>query len=136
VSLSSSIITYFRPTGAAALGLVCAVTALVLAASADATTSPGGHIYIPVVISNTSLTVISPTPNSGEIGEARGAVATFLIVNRSKTARKFSILGKVSKKIKPGARAALTVILFTRGSFPYEAIPGRSWRFRGKFTVY
>jgi hypothetical protein len=116
--------------------IVVAAAVATITGSARATTSPGGHIYIPVLISNTALTVISPNPNSGSVGEARGAVATFQIVNQSKTARSFSILGKVSKKVKPGARANLTVTLFARGSFPYKATPAKGWRFHGTFTVY
>jgi hypothetical protein len=120
----------------------CVVSVFVLAAAlllspfSSATTAPAGKTYIPVVITDKGITVISPFPDSGDTGQPRGVTAYFDIVNKGKRPHSFVFLGKSTGKLEPGKKTILRVWLGLRGRFAYKSKldPGRA--FRGDFTVY
>ena len=100
------------------------------------TTVPSGRVYVPVLITDSGITVVSPNPDSGDTGDPRGVTATFSVVNRGKKPHSFAFLGKTTGKIPPGGRGRITVVLLARGRFAYKSTLDRGKAFRGFFTVY
>ena len=117
----------------AALAVMVGVSAAV---DAHATTVPSGRVYIPVVITDKGITVVSPNPNSGDTGDPRGVIAVFTIVNKGKKPHSFTFLGKTTGEMRPGVRKLFTVFLLARGQFVYRSVFDRGNAFRGIFTVY
>jgi len=65
----------------------------------------------------------------------RGDYVSFRIFNRGHKPHEFSIFGKKTKVIAPGAKAHLFSVALSRGSFPYSSPIDKGKAFRGFLTV-
>ncbi len=118
------------------LAMFVALCGVQVVLGAHDTTVPSGRVYVPVLITDKGITVISPNPDSGDTGDPRGVTATFSVVNRGKKPHNFAFLGKSTGKIPPGGRGRITVALLARGKFVYRSTLDRGKAFRGVFSVY
>ena len=109
---------------------VLLVAALMCARVATATTTPGQHAIVPVLITDSRIAI-------GEQGRLpRGVLATFAVKNSSSRNQNFTIFGKKTGVLKPGAKGSFSVLLSHRGIFPYRSTLDNARPFRGLFIVY
>jgi hypothetical protein len=125
-----------RGYGSLIAAVVVASGVLWAATGSLATTTPSGHVYVPVVLTDSGITVIAPNPDSGDTGDPRGVIATFTVVNRGMKPHSFAFLGKTTGAIKPGGRKEITLYLLTRGEFVYRNMTDHGKTFSGLFKVY
>ena len=97
---------------------------------AFATTGPSQHYATLVKITRGGIQLFefigytdSPygdlVPVSGPI--QRGSDMSFTVLNSTKKAQNFKIMGSKTGLIKPGQKAHLHVVFISRGKFPYES---------------
>jgi hypothetical protein len=111
--------------------LTLAVGVLVFAAAASATTTPPGQPY-QVSVELTDRGVIM-----GYSELPRGLKAEFDIANVGKKPHIFKIFNQSTRKLKPGGRAVLSILLLHRGNFAWDdPLNKRKPTFRGVFTVF
>ena len=66
----------------------------------------------------------------------RGQIGDFQIQNLGKKPHSFTLLGKKTKVLKPGARGFLHLQFLVRGSFPWQSPLDKDKKgFRGVFIV-
>jgi hypothetical protein len=129
------------------VSLLLAVSIPAAAFAHGQTTGPGSRLSIFVIITDQKVGLavyaLSDYAGSSELYEeqltdvARGDSALFTVINRGAKPHSFTLLGKKTPVLKPGAKAHFTLGLFRRGSFPYVATTsGSSHRLKGSLTVY
>ena len=122
--------------------VVIALTFSAASVASVKTTGPGTQVTVYVNITNTSFVVELVAQAGGETNLAapseivRGDIATFDVHNVGKQAHNFSVFGKTTPFLKPGARATILVPLVRRGQFTYTSRgPKGTNVLRGVFTV-
>jgi len=113
-------------TAAVLLALIAAPGAF----ARQATTAPGTHTFLAVLITDKGIAIA----NSARL--PRGVLATFAVKNKSHRLQTFTILGHRTPTLKPGGKSSFTVLLGKRGIFPYRSTLDPARAFRGLFIVY
>ncbi len=130
--------------------MVLAVAVMIAAASilpaasfpASRTTVPGKYMLIFVLITDQRTTIgkwsgaknhngLIPVPDT----IPRGNFMSINVLNRSKKVQTFSIFGKKTPPLKPGAKAHLSQAAMVRGNFLWTSTTGKKVNYRGYLTV-
>jgi hypothetical protein len=113
--------------------IASAVIAMVASASATATTTPGVSLKLPVIITDSSISIANNSSMQ------RGVIVTFVAVNKGKKTHNFSLMGHTTRALKPGAHGFFTIDLQHRGAWTYKSTYGpdkSNKKLTGFFTVY
>ena len=109
---------------------------------ATRTTTPSKYLLIFFLITDKGITVgkWGSTPNHDSMVPApnvipRGDIMTINVLNRSKKVLTFSVFGKKTPPLKPGAKGHLQQIALVRGSFQYTTKAGATVVNHGYITV-
>jgi plastocyanin len=124
--------------------LAMALIASALAATSSSTTAPSRRILIVVRITDQGFRPLAQfslaeggnlkiNPAAWRI--PRGDYATFRVFNEGKRAHNFTILGRETGTLKPGARAKFNIYFKTRGNFRYSSSLDRGKKFQGFLSV-
>jgi hypothetical protein len=127
--------------------LAAIATALVvstIAAASPSTTAPSRHVLIVVRITDQGFQRLAQfslaeggnlriVPTGSRV--PRGDYATFKVFNEGKKAHDFTLLGRTTQRIKPGALAKFNIFLKARGTFRYTSSLDRGKKFRGFLSV-
>lgn len=112
--------------------IVAVVAALTLSAASLAgpkTTGPGQSVTISVKITDQEIVIYD------QARFFRGAIVTFLAYNSGKKLHNFALLGKKTSAIKPRHWGHFTIVLLTRGRFPFRSTLDKGSGFHGFFSV-
>jgi hypothetical protein len=96
----------------------------------QATTAPGTHTFLAVLITDKGIAVA----NSARL--PRGVLATFSVKNQSHKLQNFTLLGHKTPTLRPGGKSSFSILLSRRGIFPYRSTLDSARPFRGLFIVY
>jgi len=121
--------------------------ALVFSASSVATTGPGSRLLVYINIQDTKLIKAMYTLSDYKGGQeayltddievTRGEIAKFTIWNQGKKPAKFTVMGRTTPLLKPGAKSYFIIPLVRRGAFPYQTLTATGKKgFKGVFNVY
>jgi len=116
------------------------------APAATETTAPGKALLVYVAIRESGITTSfwTSTKVSGEETKfvlqpgqvTRGQMAYFVVQNFGKKPHDFVVLGRKTRKLRPGDKAHFHLVLTRRGAFPYRSTLDDAKPFRGVFKVY
>jgi hypothetical protein len=128
---------------AAAAMIATAVTLPTASLAASKTTVPGKYVLLFVLITDQRTTIgkygssanhdgLIPVPDQ----IPRGDIMSINVLNRSKQVTTFSVFGKKTPPLKPGAKAHLSQAAMVRGSFLWTQKTGQKVLRRGYITVF
>jgi hypothetical protein len=116
------------------------------ASAAPTTTEPGKALLVYVSIRDSGITTSfwTSTTVSGQETKfvlqpgqvTRGQMAYFVVQNFGKKPHDFVLLGRKTRKLRPGAKAHFHLVLARRGEFPYRSTLDDDKAFRGIFRVF
>ncbi len=130
--------------------MILAIAATIAAASmfpaaslpASRTTTPGKYMLVFVLITDQRVTIgkwggaknhngLIPVPDT----IPRGNLMSINVLNRSKKVQTFSVFGKKTPPLKPGAKAHLRQAALVRGNFLWTSTTGKKVNYHGYITI-
>jgi hypothetical protein len=131
--------------GLIVVGAAAALTFSATSPAAPKTTVPTKTILVQVLITDAKITLVqyqNETLGNGQPGYQlfvgtipRGDYLKFIVLNKGKKLHDFTVFGKTTKPLKPGALARFNKFAKVRGSFPYKSTLDTGKAFRGKIVI-